>query len=177
MSVKADQLEAAAAAKAAPSEPPLPVRAIDKYRVLDLAQTTGEPRQVVLENHLDPIEVINNVDYWRALPANMFPAGARLELTNDAGSYLFELWIRKVFGTAMTGIRGIQFHHRVVWDERDKALPLEEFVATGQWEARFEGNYLGWRVYRPNGIAVPSRFADETAARLHVREQRAIHRT
>ena len=96
--------------------------------------------------------------------------GATLELTNDAGTYLFEIWVRKVFGTAATGLRGIQFHHRVVWDERADA-PATEFQATVRWEVRYEGRFLLWRVYRPNGTMVDTPFGDEGAAVAFRRQQ------
>lgn len=146
------------------------VMAIPAARVVNLLNATGEPHQVVLENRLDPLEVIEDARYWQALPAKMFPMGARLELTNDAGSYLYEIWVRQVFGTNATGLRGIKFHHRVVWDERSERDAVE-FEATGRWEVRFEGRHKLWRVYRPNGVQVETPFNDESSAVGYARQQ------
>jgi hypothetical protein len=144
--------------------------AIDLRRVRNLAHITGEPRQVVLENHLDPVEVLRDTAYWVALPHNILPVGSKFELTNDAGSYLFEVWVRSMFATASTGVRDARFFHRVVWDERDGTI-VQPFVPTGRWEVRFDGRHHQWRVYRPNGAVVGTSFNDENSARVYMRQQ------
>lgn len=156
-----------AAAALAVKRPPA---AIAKDRVIDLAQVTGEPRQVVLENDRDPVEVLGDPRYWQNLPSNVFPVGCRFELTNDAGTFLFECWVRATFGTLQTGVRDIRFHHRVVWDEREDAV-VQEFAATGRWEARYDGRFYKWRVYSPNGVVARYSFNDETQAQNYRREQ------
>jgi hypothetical protein len=160
---KTDELAGAEHARA------IEIRPINRARVISLLETTGDPRQVVLEDHLDPVEVLGNEIYWKALPADWLPPGARIEVTNDAGTYLLEAWVRSSFGSASTGIRGIRFFHRIVWDERAEAAAAE-IAATGNWDVRYDGRFHRWRVYRPNGLPIELSFNTEGAALTYMRE-------
>jgi hypothetical protein len=146
--------------------------AIDPSRVIDLGQVVGDPRQVVLENDRDPLEVLDDATnaYWQSLPSKYFPVGSRFELTNDASTFLFEVWVRGMFGSGSTGVRGMRFHHRVVWDEREEAM-ADPFVPTGRWEVRYDGRHYLWRVYRPNGVVIGNSFKDQNAAEGYRRQQ------
>jgi hypothetical protein len=143
---------------------PKEIRPIPPARIVNVLQVCGEPHRVVLPDDLDPLEVLADERYWGAMPPRLLPAGARIELSNDSGTFLFECWIRGVFGTASTGVRGIRFHHRVVWDERAAGAVAAEVKGTGRWEVRYGGEYYGWQVFAPNGTPMASRFNDEQAA-------------
>jgi hypothetical protein len=149
---------------------PKMIRAMDPRRVRVLAEVVGEPRVVTLEDHLDPLEVLANEAHWVALPSSLFVVGARFELTNDSGTYLYQVWIRAMFGTKATGLRGVRFHPQVVWDERAEAVPAEA-LATGRWEVRYDGRFYLWRVYNPKGVVMGPSFNDETAATAYLRQQ------
>jgi len=144
--------------------------AIDPGRVKNLAQALGDPVQLVIEDDRDPLEVLGDMTFWQALPAKYFPVGSRFELTNDAGTFLAEVWVRAMFGSASSGVRDIRFHHRFVWDEREDAV-AEPFVPTGRWEVRYDGRHYLWRVYRPNGRVVEVSFKDQGSAEAYRRQQ------
>src|ERR1051326_3277344 len=110
MSAAPQRTEAPAPPMVGKKEP----RAIKLDRVINLAHATGEPKQVVIENDIDPADVLADMRYWQELGTRDFPVGAKFELTNDAGSFLWEVWIRAVHGNVNSGIRHIRFHHRPV---------------------------------------------------------------
>jgi hypothetical protein len=163
---KSDAAEDAAGADLPQKRKPA---AIDPGRVKNLAQVLGDPVQLVIEDDRDPLEVLGDMTYWQALPAKHFPVGSRFELTNDAGTFLADVWVRAVFGSASSGVRDIRFHHRFVWDDREDAV-VNPFVPTGRWEVRYDGRHFLWRVYRPNGVVVGVSFKDQTSAEVYRRQ-------
>src|ERR1700754_3302371 len=167
MSSKQTAAKAEARDPAPPRRPPAPIKG---DRVINLFQATGEPQQVVLENDRDPVEVLGDVTYWQGLPSHQFPVGCKFELTNDAGTFLYEVWIRRMFGSLSTGVRDINFHYRVVWDERADAV-IQPIIATGRWEIRHDGRHFKWRVYSPSGAVTGPSFNDEGAATAYRAQQ------
>jgi hypothetical protein len=81
-----------AATKTVPPAPAAkrPAKPILLDRLINLSYATGEPRQVCIENDRDPDEVLQDATYWQTIgPA--LSVGTKLELTNDCGSFLWEL--------------------------------------------------------------------------------------
>lgn len=151
------------------------IRALNAQRIRNMAEMVGDPFQVVLEDHLDPLEVLREPKYWTALNAKQFNVGSRFELTNDAGSFLYVVYVRRMHGTAATGIRDIAFHHRVEWDERSgfDGAPVGGIPVggTGRWEVRYGGRFKLWRCYSPDGKEIDTAFNDETSAVAYARQR------